>query len=290
MSGARVDLSGPAPRAAISDGTGGFDFTAVPDGAWQLQPGKVGGGGSAVSALDAAYVLQYAAGARPFDAMQRLACDVTANGAPTALDATRILELAVGLRPQLPAATACQSSWLFAPEPIGSGSVTQPTLGNGLCQPGAIGYPQLTDDAVGQNFRALLIGDCTGNWQPAASSGTATLQQRAARTVLTRLRPSVRGHLRTALIIRPAAALQAIEVTLAVDPSKLRLRGARPALAGRGALVLSNEPTPGTIAIALANDAAIGAGQRIAIVVELESLARDASRSRVTVERIAFDE
>lgn len=290
VSGATVNLTGPAPRTTTSDAAGGFEFTAVPDGAWQLAPRKLGGSGSSISALDAAFALQYAAGARPLDAMQRLACDVTANGAPTALDATRILEFAVGLRTEFPATTACQSSWLFAPEPTSGGTVTEPTLSNGLCQPGTISYPQLADDVVGQDFRALLIGDCTGNWQPTATAAAAARRQGAAATRLTRLRPTTRGRLRTALILRSAGPVQAVEVTLAIDPSKLRLLSARPALAGRDALLLSNEPTPGSVAIALANNGPIAAGERTAIIVEFESLARDAARSRVTVERLAFDE
>lgn len=287
--GVTVHLSGPAPRTAASDAAGGFELTAVPDGAWQLEPRKLGGGGPAISALDAAYVLQYAAGARPLDAMQRLACDVTANGAPTALDATRILEFAVGLRTEFPATTACASSWLFAPQPTNGGTLTQPTLSNGLCQPGTIGYPQLAGDVVGQDFRALLIGDCTGNWQPTATAA-AVRQRGVAAARLTRLRPSARGRLRAALILRPTGPVQAVEVTLAIDPDKLQLAGARPALAGRDALLLSYEPTPGNVAIALANNGPLAVGQRTAIIVEFESLARDAARSRITVERLAFDE
>jgi len=32
---------------------------------------------------------------------------------------------------------------------------------------GALAFPPLVSDATGENFQAVLIGDVTGNWQPA---------------------------------------------------------------------------------------------------------------------------
>ena len=65
--------------------------------AGQLTPRKLGDRGSAISALDAAYVLQHVVGMRTLDDAQQLACDVSGNGTLSALDATRILQLTVGM-------------------------------------------------------------------------------------------------------------------------------------------------------------------------------------------------
>ena len=283
-----VQLDGSDTRTTASDTAGQYELTAVPDGAWLLAPRKSGGRGNGVSALDAAYVLQYAAGTRSLDAMQLIACDVTASGMPSALDATRILQFAVGLLPQLPAATACASDWLFVPQPTALGTPIPPAFSNGVCQPGAISYPQLSGDAASQDFAAALIGDCTGNWQPAAPA--AAVRASAPATFVTRLRPLSGGRLRAALVVRSDAPLQAIEATLAIDPTKLRLLGSHPALAARDAALLSNEPTPGTVALALANPGPIAAGERVAMILEFAPLARDATRSRIAVERLSIDE
>jgi hypothetical protein len=40
----------------------------------------------------------------------------------------------------------------------------------GACQAGAIAVAPLGSDAQRQDFRAILFGDCTGNWRPAAAS------------------------------------------------------------------------------------------------------------------------
>ena len=137
-------------------------------GAWSVQPRIVGSWNAAVTSLDAAWVLQSVAGLRSLDATQSLACDVTANGAVTSLDAARLLQFAVGLRPRLPAAEACASDWLFVPEPAlaANQSVTPPQLQNGSCVPGAIVLAPLVADAPSQDFAAIVIGDCTGNWTP----------------------------------------------------------------------------------------------------------------------------
>src|SRR5262249_20091840 len=162
--------------------------------------------------------------------MQQLVCDVTANGSLTTLDATRILQFTVGALPSFAAGTACGSDWLFAPQPSNGTTPIQPAIGDGACRLGAISAGQLNGDLSGQDFLAAVIGDCTGNWQPPAA---AQRQTRTPSAFVTRLRHLSRGRLRAAMIVRADAPLQAIEATLSIDPSKLTLVHASPALAAR---------------------------------------------------------
>jgi hypothetical protein len=289
VAGAVVELDGPAPQSTTSDAAGQFSFGAVADGNWRLEPRKTGGRGAGVSALDAAYVLQYLAGMRGLDAAQRVACDVSASGSLTPLDATRILQLTVGVLNSFPATTACGSDWLFAPQP-GDQTLLQPAFSDGACQPGAISYAELGADVSGQDFSAMLIGDCTGNWQPPAAAGATARRGVAPAMSLTTLRHVPGGRLRAALLLRTSGPLQSIEATLAIDPTRLRLAGARAVLGAREALLLANEPTPGIVAIALASPEPIAAGVRVGFVLEFDRRAPDASRSRVEVARIVFDE
>ena len=70
-----------------------------------------------------------------------------------------------------PVAQACASDWLFVPMPAAAANqhLVQPqnmAVVN-TCQPGAIEFAPLAGKVTNQDFAAVLIGDCTGNWQPA---------------------------------------------------------------------------------------------------------------------------
>jgi parallel beta-helix repeat protein len=289
---ATLQLAGPTSTSASSDGNGAFAFGHLADGAWRLTPRKDGDRGNAISALDAAYVLQFVAGLRPLDGAQQLACDVTANGTVSALDATRILQFVVGLLPQFRSATDCGSDWLFLPQPQPAAGQTlvQPILNNDTCQPGAIAYATLPTDVGGQDFRAVLIGDCTGNWRPTAAAAAVRRAYEAAPAIrVTRLRRSASGGLRAVLFWRAAAAFQSAATTLEIDSQRLRLVSARALWGARPALVEFN--TSGdTIALALATAAPIAAGRHSGIRLEFAPLADDAARSQVAVGRLALDE
>ena len=179
------------------------------------------------------------------------------------------------------------------PRPNGGGTaIPHISSHGGVCQLGAIQYEALDADHLdGQNFRAapdrrLHRQLAAGRAAQLALSGLAP----TATAQLSALRPSGRGHLRAALVVRSPAPLQAVEATLAIDPDQLQLIGARPALAATDGLLLANEPTPGTIAIALAMNAPIAPGARAVIIVELAPLTRAALRSRPVLTRVAFDE
>jgi hypothetical protein len=209
----------------------------------------------------------------------------------SALDAARILQLTVGLLPEFDAVNACGSQWLFVPPPSVPGqTATQPTLSNGACQPGAVAYASLPGDLTGQDFRAVLIGDCTGNWQPPAAGAAFVQRARSSTARVTRLRPAPGGRLRATLVVRGSAPLQSIEATLAVDPTQLRFLDARPTLSARSALLASNVPSPGTVALALASPPSSARGAHAAVVLDFAPLAPGAARSQVTLEHLRIDE
>jgi hypothetical protein len=166
MVGAALTLAGAATRSAATGAGGAYAFAGVAPGVWQLTPRKSGDLRFAVTALDAAWVLQLAAGLRSLDAVQRLAGDVTGDGSVSALDAALILQRAVGLEGPFPAATACASDWLFLPAPaaLPNQSIVSPSTAGG-CVMGSVTYGPLATAAGGQDFTGVLLGDVTGNWQ-----------------------------------------------------------------------------------------------------------------------------
>jgi hypothetical protein len=164
---ATLTLSGASTRTATSNASGAYTFSGVPVGVWQLTPRKTGDLRTAVTSLDAAWILQAVAQLRTLDAQQRLAADVTGDGTISALDATLILQRAVGLNTAFAAATACASDWLFVPNAtvVPNQSVVPPSLGSGSCVMGSLTYGPLAANATGQSFTAVLLGDVTANWQ-----------------------------------------------------------------------------------------------------------------------------
>ncbi|MFN8644691.1 MAG: PQQ-dependent sugar dehydrogenase, partial [Candidatus Binatia bacterium] len=168
-----ISATGSAPVTASSGGDGSYQVAPLAAGDWTLTPRKLGGVNAGISTLDATYILQRVAGVRPFGPAQLLACDVTGNGSVSPLDAARILQLLVGDLTRLPAAEQCGSDFAFVPVAAAAANqeIEVPALDLAQCRPGAISYAPLVGQVAGQNFRAALIGDCNGDWEPGDPRG-----------------------------------------------------------------------------------------------------------------------
>ncbi len=166
--GAAMLLSGSLPTSAQTAADGGFGFNGLVGQSWELTPRKQGGAGTGISTVDALYVSQAVVGLREFTPEQRLACEVSGNGTISTLDASLILKRVVGLIQHFPVADLCSSDWVFEPVPEAASnqSIIDPRMRPGSCQMGAIAYNPLSSAASNQDFFAMLLGDCTGNWPP----------------------------------------------------------------------------------------------------------------------------
>lgn len=176
----RAGLGGAVVVTAQSDASGAFAVTGVPAAPWAVVPHFTDTTASiarGVSSLDATWVQQTAIGSRTLNAAQQLACDTTGNGALSSLDAVRIQEFRIGLRGRMPVAVTCGSDWAFLPEPGPQGNPTPVVPQIGAPCDGAIGYDSISATTTGQDFRAVLFGDCTGNWTPPAGGGAAVLAE-----------------------------------------------------------------------------------------------------------------
>jgi hypothetical protein len=167
-----ITLEGDGEAATQTSMDGDYEFAGVPKAVGRSPPRSDGDFGQAVSPLDAAYILQHITRQRALDPTQQLACDVTGDGQLSALDAARLLQFSVGQIAHLPVADTCAGDWLFVPEPNPpqSQAVVDPIVGGGTCSGGKIMIDELLDEADAQNFRAVLFGDCTGNWQTSSSA------------------------------------------------------------------------------------------------------------------------
>jgi hypothetical protein len=165
---AEVDLVGEPIPDATTNGSGGFSFAEVSNEPRTLRPRRFGGTDEGVSSLDSAYVSQAKVGLRTFDAYQEIACDVSGNGTISSFDAALIRQLKVGIIERFPVAEACDSDWVFIPDPAAAANqmAVEPAISGGSCLPGSIIFVPLAPPASDQDFIGILFGDCTGNWAP----------------------------------------------------------------------------------------------------------------------------
>ena len=239
-------------------------------GTWQLHPQKQGGFQDAVSALDAARVLEVVSGKRTFDALQTLACDVTGNGTVSALDATRILQLAVGKIDQLPVAQKCGSDWVFVPQAASASQqlLMQPQPSAKTCQTGGIAYQPLQGNALQQDFTALVFGDCTGNWQPSAPGAALQVRARTVRAYLGAPRARPGGRWLVPVYVQGDQGLEALTAHVDYDPAQADLEAARPVGPASGAMMSHHADTSGLAAFALASAQPISPDERpLAVLV-----------------------
>lgn len=269
LTGVSVRASGSGTQMTTTNASGSYQLDDVLPGMVTVEPMPASAAaGAAISALDAAWVLQAVAGLRQFTPQQALACDATGNGSLSALDAARILQYQVGLLSRLPAADQCASDWLFDPVPAGAPNqrLVPPLLAPGQCRRGAIAYEPLAADAAGQHFTGILFGDCTQNWAP---PGLAALQSQPLPAPKVRMRMPRRsaGVLRVPVIIDSALPYTAVDLDIAIgqDARALSVRGLRGA---RDALLVTNLSQPGRVRIALASARPITTGALLLIELE----------------------
>jgi hypothetical protein len=289
---ANVALHGPSEQMTETLTSGDYAVMGVSQGPWSVEPAKEGDFGSGVSALDAAYVLQAVTGRRQLNEYQQLACDVTGNGALSSLDAARILQFMVGIVDRLPVAEACGSDWLFVPDAaqVENQQLVAPMIGGGDCQQGAIHLQALTGIAHGQDFKAILFGDCTGNWtMPAPGAARTAARTGAARILAGSLRRSGNGRAWVPIYVRTTGSFSGLEVALRYDAESLTLTGVRsPRHAGGDVVTTYASKRPGSAVVALASGAPLKGGR--VLLVEFDAANRGRSVGTVTVIGATVDE
>jgi hypothetical protein len=254
VDGVRVELQGAVPATAYTGSNGLLSFPRLARDSWRLQPNKEGGSGNGVGSLDAVFALQAAIGQLQLGEGQQLACDVTGNGAVSGLDAAMILRHRVGLLPRFPAAERCGSDWLFmpTPEPASNQTVAEAAVSSESCTPGSIGFEPLMEDVGGQNFVAVLLGDCTGNWQPGAGASVSVSAPLEPVVRLGRARRR-RNRLWVPVRVGGGKSFNAVDLDIEYDAGSLSAAGMRRARRGRGALLAVNDSQPGELRISLAS-------------------------------------
>jgi hypothetical protein len=295
VAAASLHLSGAFDLTTETTDSGSYAFDDVAAGVWQIEPQGMTGGAKAVSALDAAYVLQAAVGNRTLTAMQRLACDVTGNGSVSSLDAARILQYTVGSVAELPVTSSCRSAWLFVPTAQAGGpqQAIPPGMSVDQCQNGKILIDPLSGEMENQDFDALRFGDCTGNWKPEPSDaplGPGSTEDAQSLIQLGRLRRGNGTTLRLPIYVRPSGPIQALSLRLSYDPDQLEVVDVTTRRPTPDTELQFDAQIPGQLAIAIASGRRSTRRRSALLAVEFAGRDQNPTSASVHLSQITVDE
>ena len=184
----------------------------------------------ALTAHDAAFVLQHLAEQSGLNEMQVLSADYDGSGRIDALDAGLILQDSLGTSPITNDGEG--SDWIFRPR--------------------ALSYENLTRDAVAQNFVGILRGDVTANWSAPPSAPTA--QPVHVQLSSPDLAYGFTGKMNLSIAGGDADVFSA-NMTIEYDPAVLRITPGdiRSATPDGQLMVAARSPQEGRIVVAIAS-------------------------------------
>jgi hypothetical protein len=272
---AAVAALAAAVQRTTTTSDGHYVFSDIPDGGCAVQPVKIGDTGVAVSALDAAWVLQAVAARRTLTGAQQLACNVTGSGQLSALDAERILQRVIGYEAAFPATEQCGSEWLFFPDPAPQSGqhLVPPAFAADGCEPGALVFNPLQGADAGQDFDAIAFGDCTGNWQSDGDAATRPPSPAGTALDVQPLRARPGGRWMQAIALRAPNQVNSLEVELSYDATRMRLRLVRPVHIGELSMLMARTPGLGRVRLAIASADPLPIDGRPLAVVEFSAAA-----------------
>jgi len=289
VAGADINANNGVPVSTRTDSTGNYALLDLVPGSLTIVPAMLGGSVAGVGAMDAVIALETAAGLRTLTQEQLLACDVTGNGGVSSLDASYILQFSVGDMLQTPVGENCDSDFLFVPNaaPVSGQTTSPPIITRTSCVPGRITLNPLGGSAAGQDFIAIALGDCSGDWQTGGGAGGGA----GAASPHLSLGP-LHGHdpaLRLPFYVEAGASFRALDLELRYDPSLLSADRVRLVGPARDSLFRANVSETGAIRLGLASIAPITAGTDAVLVVHFAATDRNPSGATIDVVRARID-
>jgi hypothetical protein len=271
------------PLMTQTDLAGDYSLADLEPGSLIIEPAMLGGTVQAVGAIDAVMALEAAAGLRSLTAEEVLACDASGNGSVSSLDASYILQFSVQDIAQTPVGDNCDSDLLFLPDPavVPGQTASPPIITRTSCVPGRITLDPLTGSVADQNFVAIAVGDCSGDW-PASGGGGAPPASPGLR--LGPLHGRQRA-LRLPLYVESGTSFRAIDLELRYDPRVLTTDRIRLVGATREALFQANLSEAGTIRLGLASLEPILADGDAVLVVHFAATERSRDGASIEVVR-----
>lgn len=266
-------LVSAAGSPAVSDATAGagtYLLTGFGAGSYTVTPSKTGQT-SAVTSFDAARIAQYVSGNTNFSEAQFAVAEVSGNGDVSSFDAALIARYAAALG----APTGSAGTWFFSPT--------------------SRFYSSITGSISGENYSALLMGEVSGNYNPAgARPANDGGPERSIAVDLPNLTTTADKDLVIPVNIQGAANREIIsyDFELRYDPAVIQPLAYPIDLAGtvsRGLVVVTNSTQPGLLRVVVYGPMPI-TENGVLLNLRFTAVGAPGSVSPLTWERITFNE
>lgn len=266
-----------AEQRAATGADGAYRFSVAAQGHASVTLSKSGDLRGCLSALDAAWIAQHAAGLRSFTPEQRAAGDVGGVGTCGASDAALLAAFLVGApQPESQAGT-----WRFTPP--------------------SRDYALLDQDALDEHYTGYIVGDVTGNWGSSRPQHSADIRAgrfglgAAATALLVQVAHAsvpAQGRISLPLLVGPLdeQGILGYALTISYDPAVLDI----PTVSRQSSLsadwsVVAHQPGPGHLNIVAYGLRSLRGGGSL---LNLDVLVRGplGATSPVALERVLLNE
>ena len=291
----------PAVGPIITGTPGTYTLTGFGSGSYTIKPTKPGGVNGAITSNDAARVAQGVSGSVPFVSLnQKFASDVSGNGTVSSNDAALVARFAAGLT-----GSGNAGQWkFFTADLVGppAGPLPTPPYNDSRS------YASVTGSLTGEDYVAILIGEASGNYNPAthprsAERGaggqepTVSDDSMAQKPITVTAQPAVTETDKVVLIPVSVEGVMgkdviSYEFDLRYDPAVIQPLENSADLAGtvsRGLMVVTNPYEPGLLRVVVYGAMPI---ERDGVLLNLRftSVGAPGSASPLTFERVLFND
>ena len=267
--------------AAPGVGAGTYGLSGFGAGSYTVTPSKTGGANNAITSFDAAKIAAHVAGNSPLVGNQLVAADVSNNGTISSFDSGLIANYVVSH-----GNTVTTGTWKFftvpnVPLPVGS-------------TPRNRTYPSVTSNLTGEDYTGILMGEVSGNWNPAINPRPANGPERPMAVNLPRLVTPADNEVLIPVSIRGAAnkGIISYEFDLRYDPSVIKPQANPVDVTGtvsRGLAAVANPDEPGLLRVVVYGPMPISS-DGVLLNLRFAAVGKFGSVSSLTWERIMFNE
>lgn len=281
-----ASTAGSPPVGPVITGTPGtYSLTGFGAGSYTIKPTKPGGANGSITSNDAARVSQGVSGAIAFVSQnQRFVSDASGNGTVTSNDAALIGRFAAGL-----SGSGNSGQWKFfvtgAPSPL----PTAPQTYNDSRT-----YATVAASVSGEDYVGLLIGEASGNWNPATHPRPAVGPEKTVSVELPQIVASTDKEITVPVNVQGAVGKDIIsyEFNLRYDPAVMQPAENPVDVAGtasRGLFAIANPNESGLLRIVVYGPMPISENGLL-LNLRFTPVGSAGAISPLTLERLMFNE
>jgi len=279
---AKMILSGGEDDTVHANANGIYKFLHLPAGLdYTLKAKKVDDFRGAITAFDASLVLRYVVSLLDLTPCQLISGDVTGNCWVNAYDASFILKRVVHLIPQFPIG----KDWKFIPDDFPLDTL------NWCTAPDSIFYGNLSEDWCFEDWKGILYGDVSGNWDGIPlSAESGSLPDVLSRLAVRELVVNPGEEFVVPIQVEDISEVYAVELNLTYDNSLLSLVSVTPGDLLSG-YYFERNLSYGEIRLAMAGASPIqGSGDLVNLTFKVLPQAQEGMTTQLEVNRFCLNE